>query len=60
MKELFQRKEISFAKCRERRLPAMFDGVCNETVLIVVDYRAGSSEPVHPGIPPGPSETARP
>jgi HK97 family phage major capsid protein len=37
-----------------------FDGVCNETVLIVVDYRAGSSEPVHPGIPPGPSETARP
>jgi len=27
---------------------------CNGTVLIVVDYRAGSSEPVHPGIPPAP------
>jgi hypothetical protein len=54
MKELSQRKEISFAKCRERGLPAMFDGVCNETVLIVVDYRAGSSKPVSPGNPTRP------
>ena len=55
MKELFQRKEISFAKCRERGLPAMFDGVCNETVLIVVDIAlvprsrfTRESHPAHP------------
>ena len=55
MKELFQRKEIDFAKCRERGPPAMFDGVCNETVLIVVDIAlvprsrfTRESHPAHP------------
>jgi hypothetical protein len=49
---------VKFKYCFGDKAPRKI--FCNGTVLIVVDYRAGSSETVHSGIPPLPLRKNRP